>query len=567
MSISQFRSPVPSSIRVVYRRSASSSPVPTSTLAYPSPTTPKSLTAPISTDSHFKRQRRLSFSSDEDVSTYTGFLDKESQLQLSRISEDGLLIELLAATGWQIIPIGNGVVRFETNIASMEKLRDIISTTMNILYKKGHAMNIPIQDPFSVSASANKRMQIQRRLPQGISHVSLFERLAMVTRPGAWHPDMSSNIPAQQLSTDKHLMSITPMHIPHYIAHISNCALPFPMIISPGMFMQKVNKREVNRGMLLSILGYMVPHYCFWHSWSPLGRTVHYHRECGKDYFEEANELSEEAADLAGIFQHVLCISREYDRGNMQSAYLTMGVTMSLCFSLDLHQKRGYDQYTDPHEKEFAKRIFWSLWWFDTTVPQLYSSPAVIDPDEVTAELPAILDDFDQLERAKAIYMQIVIKARRLNRVLAKRMKARKPEFDETEEMEFLLEQEKELRSFYYSHHSFVSISHLRNPGIMSDVWKRRTLCLALVDHCVNWLSLYQRHLPPPNRAEALTELQKLALRVCSEAADVLTALFDAWFNACNLNFDCVFRPCLFHFLSSITIHKVSFHQNSLRTQ
>jgi hypothetical protein len=180
------------------------------------------LTAPISTDSHFKRQRRLSFSSDEDVSTYTGFLDKESQLQLSRISEDGLLIELLAATGWQIIPIGNGVVRFETNIASMEKLRDIISTTMNILYKKGHAMNIPIQDPFSVSASANKRMQIQRRLPQGISHVSLFERLAMVTRPGAWHPDMSSNIPAQQLSTDKHLMSITPMHIPHYIAHISH---------------------------------------------------------------------------------------------------------------------------------------------------------------------------------------------------------------------------------------------------------------------------------------------------------------------------------------------------------
>ncbi|GAB5587312.1 hypothetical protein Unana1_02212 [Umbelopsis nana] len=395
----------------------------------------------------------------------------------------------------------------------MEQLRDIISTTMNILYKKGHAMNMPMSDPFGATASASKRMQIQRRLPQGISHVSLFERLAMVTRPGAWHPDMSSNLPAQQLSTDKHLMSITPMHVPHYIAHISNCALPFPMIISPVTFMQAVNKGQVNKGMLLSILGYMIPHYCFWHSWSPIGRTVHYHRECGKAYFDEANELSEDAADLAGIFQHILCISREYDRGNMQSAYLTMGVAMSLCFSLDLHLKRGYDQYTDPYEKEFAKRIFWSLWWFDTTVPQLYSSPAVIDPDEVTAEYPAILSDYDELERAKTIYMQVVIQARRLSRVLAKRMKARKPEIDEVEELQFLLEQEKDLRSYYYTNHSTLAVSHLRNSGIMSNLWKRRTLCLALVDHCVNWLSLYQRHLPPPTRTEPPSELQILALR------------------------------------------------------
>ncbi|KAG2186240.1 hypothetical protein INT43_002678 [Umbelopsis isabellina] len=534
------RRPTKPTFRVLHRRSISPSPIPASARAYPSPTTPKTpISSDLPTNRLAKRQRCLSFSSDEDISVYTSqIVDTESQLQLSRITQDGLLIELLAATGWQIIPLGNGVVRFETNIDSLEQLRSIIFTTMNLLERNGNMMPTQMGDPFNIATNANQHMHIQRRLPQGISHVSLFERLAMLTRPGAWHPDMSSNLPAQQLSTDKHMMTITARHFPHYVNHLSECTLPFPMLIWP-----QDTQKKYSKAILVSLLGYMVPHYCFWHSWSPLGRTVHYHRDCGKHYFDKANLLSEDATDVPAIFQHLMCIAREYDRGNMQSAYLTMGIAMSLCFSLNLHLKEGYDRFTDPYDREFAKRVFWSLWWYDTTVPQLYSSPAVIDPDEVTADYPLAIEEFDSLEKAKATYINIVLKGRRISRVLAKRMKSRKPEIDELEELQFLLEQEKEICLNYRTNHNYISIYNLRRPAVMNDIWRRRTLCMAMCDHCVNWLSLYQRHLPSETRTEPLSYLQVLAIRVCSEAADTLTALFDAWFTSCGLNFDCLFRP------------------------
>ncbi|CAO3676176.1 unnamed protein product [Umbelopsis ramanniana] len=511
--------------------------------------------SPIVPNSLFKRQRRLSFSSEEDVSTLIP--DRETQLQLQRVSqEEDLLVQLLQATGWEIYPIGDGVVRFETNISNTEQLRTLITRTLDILHDKGNAMSMPVPDPFGLQSSADRRTQLQRRLPQGIYHLSLFERLSMITRPGAWHPDMSSNAPYQQLSNDKHIMTITPKHIPHYLGHWCNCTLPFPIILSPMKEMRNAAQSRIKKERMISVLSYMIPHFCFWHSWSPLGNSVHYHRECGNEYHKKAPITYDDPYDLNQLFHLLMSISRDYDRGNMQSAYLTMGVTMSLCFSLDLHKRHGYDRYTDPHEKEFAKRMFWSLWWFDTTVPQLYSSPAVIDPEDVTAEYPDILTGYDNDERVKTKYMQLVLQSRRLNRILAKRMRERPADFDEEDELDFLFEQDQELRSYYHGHRSTLAIYHLQNVALMRDMWRRRTICLSLADYCTNWLSLYQRHLPASTRAEPLSELHNLALRVCSEAADILTALFDAWFNACDLQFDCVFRPCLFHFLGSITIHK-----------
>jgi hypothetical protein len=492
----------------------------------------------------------------EDVSTLIP--DKETQLQIQRISqEEDLLVQLLQATGWEIYPIGDGVVRFETNISNTEQLRTLITRTLDILHDKGNTMSIPVPDPFGLQSSADRRAQLQRRLPQGIYHLSLFERLSMITRPGAWHPDMSSNAPYQKLSNDKHIMTITPKHIPHYLGHWCNCTLPFPIILSPMKEMRNAAHSRIKRERMVSILSYMIPHFCFWHSWSPLGNSVHYHRECGNEYHKKAPITYDDPYDLNQLFHLLMSICRDYDRGNMQSAYLTMGVTISLCFSLDLHKRHGYDRYTDPHEKEFAKRMFWSLWWFDTTVPQLYSSPAVIDPEDVTAEYPDILAEYDNEERLQTKYMRLVLQSRRLNRILAKRMRERPADFDEEDELDFLFEQDQELRSYYHAHHSTLAIHHLQNVALMQDTWRRRTICLSLADYCTNWLSLYQRHLPAATRTEPLSELHHLALRVCSEAADILTALFDAWFNACDLHFDCIFRPCLFHFLGSITIHKV----------
>ncbi|KAG2188387.1 hypothetical protein INT44_001140 [Umbelopsis vinacea] len=555
------RRPVKPSTRAVHRRSASPTPLSPSVLAYPSPNTPESTTltpkssmSPNVPSAFFKRQRRISFSSEEDMKTL--ITNTETQIQLYQDSHEDLLVQLLQATGWEIYPIGNGVVRFETNIGNTEQLRTLLTRTLDILHDKGNGMSMPVSDPFGLHSSATRRTQLQRRLPQGIYHLSLFERLSMITRPGAWHPDMSSTPPLQQLSTDKHIMVITPKHIPHYIKHWCGCGLPFPLILSPIKDFNNASQSRIKRDRLISILSYMIPHFCFWHSWSPLGQSVHYHRECGKTYQKNAEILFDDPGDINQLFHLLMSVSRDYDRGNMQSAYLTMGVSISLCFNLNLHKRHGYDRYTDPHEKEFAKRIFWSLWWFDTTVPQLYSSPAVIDPEDVTAEYPDILADYDHDERLQVKYMQLVIQSRRLNRILAKRMKDRSAEFDEEDELDFLFEQDQELRSYYHTHHSTLAIQKLQNTVIMQDMWRRRTLCLSMADYCMNWLSLYQRHLPSATHTEPLSELHNLALRVCSEAADILTALFDAWFSACGLNFDCVFRPCLFHFLGSITIHK-----------
>ncbi|KAH8556014.1 hypothetical protein BGW37DRAFT_155802 [Umbelopsis sp. PMI_123] len=249
--------------------------------------------------------------------------------------------------------------------------------------------------------------------------------------------------------------------------------------------------------------------------------------------------------------------SYDLDYGLIEKAYLNIGIMVRTCFALDLHIPAGYSECKDAFAKEQAKRLFWCTWLYDSLVPQFFGLPALMNPEDIKIELPSIIEGMNSNEIERTEYIRYIIQTRMITRQICQ-VKASINSQDESYIMPKVTSLEQILRTFHDSLPNWVKQVENRSP-IAETRWRRRIRYCTLLEICTNWIVLYRQYLPSDGGdLHSLTHLEKLALSRCREASNSLQRLFIAWLAPTIPDIDCMFRPYLYHYMTTIDIYKVS---------
>lgn len=290
------------------------------------------------------------------------------------------------------------------------------------------------------------------------------------------------------------------------------------------------------------------------------GSKFHEHAHSNRDetakvLFPAAYELDLGEPNIAMIWQLLHLVSHDLDYGKIQKAYLNIGILARICFALDLHRPCGYLKYDDIWSKEQAKRVFWCVWLFDTLVPQFFGLPDLMNPEEIDVEVPLIIDGMDRHDIERTEFFQQIISSRMVSRKITQTITG----ISSTEESHILstiTNMEQVIREHYNGLPAWIT----QNIGLRDNsdtMWRRRTKYCTLIEACTNWICLYQSYLPPESSNGDLNNLEKLALNRCIESAKTLQDLFISWLSMTPKVTDCMFRPYLYHYMTTIGIYKV----------
>jgi hypothetical protein len=301
----------------------------------------------------------------------------------------------------------------------------------------------------------------------------------------------------------------------------------FPILVSPSRFERHYQQGALQSVVLSSIFCHIAPHACIYHP-----ELVHLQdfRTLGERFYDHSRTelgLDDHAPTLSNIHQRTLLITYDLDLGRVRRAFLHLGVAIRMCFALDLHRPEGYQHFTNAFDREQAKRVFWTVWFYDSMVPHFFAQTSTIRNDDIKIQVPCVLSDFDPIETDQTRFAISVIQIRRTH-------------------------SEKSLRAFYKSLPETGRCHRMQSMASATSIWTRRTYFCVLLDYCLGWITLYRPKLP-----------HKLAICRTSQAAFAMLHLFSCWFGI-GKHFDCFFRPYLFHYMSIIQVFKVNLCAISL---
>ncbi|KAI9010438.1 hypothetical protein CLU79DRAFT_455263 [Phycomyces nitens] len=464
------------------------------------------------------------------------------------ISNQALLPDLSELTvagwathiGWPVVTKSDGTQSIQTNFHILEDLKDAMrqAVRMNDAYYSPSPLSYIIREESPTS-------QTRRRVNNLLSF-SLFERLGRLDRP-----EDQYNVDNKSIKPNE----IMPKNLAEKLVH-QNHQCGFPILVSPVRFEAYHSQGRISPLVISSVLSHAVPHIYNYH---PNVLWLHNSEQLGEIFYKYSREaLQYDEATLTNIHQRTLLITYDLDIGRVERAYLHLGIAARMCFSLDLHTLKGYIKCKSPFEREQAKRIFWTVWFLDSMVPQLYKKPSSIDPSTITVEPPTVLPDFSFTEAEQARFVISIIGIRRLSSELT--ISQNKAEIIEDAEIDTLKADEERLREFYRTLDPQNRYAYANQmTGLKTTQWSRRTFYCVLLDFCQCWITLYRPYLPVDS--DELTEINREAILRTSQAAVATAILFDRWFSASieSLDgFDCFFRPYLYHYMSAIQTLKVS---------
>ncbi|KAI8340012.1 hypothetical protein BC941DRAFT_419179 [Chlamydoabsidia padenii] len=417
-----------------------------------------------------------------------------------------------ATTRWYVSANNDGSTTIQTDITSYEDLSDAVRRALQMTYGfQGPSLYSPSTlspDPISVddvpSFSVFERLG---RLPSRFT----ISNSTTTTTTTTTNSNSSNNCPDHLLETDVMTRLIKQHH---------QCG--FPILVSPSRFERHYQQGEIQSVVLSSIFCHIAPHACIYHP-----HLVHLQdfRTLGERFYDHSRTelgLDEQEPNVSNIHQRTLLITYDLDLGRVRRAFLHLGVAIRMCFALDLHRPEGYQHYTNAFDREQAKRVFWTVWFYDTMVPHYFAQPSTMRNHNINTELPCVLSDFDPVETDQTRFAISLIHIRRI-------------------------QSEPSVRAFYKSLPDASRMGRSSSP--VGSIWARRSYFCVLLDYCLHWITLYQPRLP-----------RKSAVKKVSQAAFAMLHLFDWWFGTSE-HFDCFFRPYLFHYMSIIQVFKDNITQ------
>ncbi|CAO3585941.1 unnamed protein product [Absidia cylindrospora] len=260
-------------------------------------------------------------------------------------------------------------------------------------------------------------------------------------------------------------------------------------------------------------------------------------------------------------------------------------------FTLELHCPDGYKQFKTPLEKEAAKRIFWSIWLFDTQMPLLQEGRPTIKLDDITIDKPCSLKEYtnDEMpstssstiqthsqssasvspslsspstalaieEDDEDIYhtkcLRYLVEVRHI-RVQLENTLASFQGWDDDKAVLSMITQQMRMLRRYYEHLD----DKLKLEAYLKDNtsigWALRAKSILLLEHAMNWLVLFDRFLPLRNEEKPVTPFPaNMAVHFCRQAADAMSLVFEKWLTAQN---NCQFQWFFSHFVNCLEIHK-----------
>lgn len=295
--------------------------------------------------------------------------------------------------------------------------------------------------------------------------------------------------------------------------------------------------------------------------------------------------------NLANLYWNLLKTAKLLDDGNFSQAYVNLGVMITKAFTLELHCPEGYKQFNTAAEKEAAKRIFWSIWLFDTQMPLIQEGRPTIKLEDITIDKPcslleytnrgastastssstiqssastppasssfpmevAIEEDEEDIYHTKCLRYLVEV---RCIRVQLENTLASFQSWDDDKAILSLIIQQMRMLRRYYEH---LDPELKLENYLKSDTdggWKLRAKSILLLEHAMNWLVLFDRFLPLRNEEKPVTPFPaNLAVHFCRLAADAMTLVFEKWLSLQN---DCQFRWFFSHFVNCLEIHKVN---------
>ncbi|ORZ07627.1 hypothetical protein BCR42DRAFT_383287 [Absidia repens] len=476
--------------------------------------------------------------------------------QLTHYQPDPTIVDWAIGTGWHV-SANNGLTSIHTDITSYEHLRDAVRRALHMTHQyqvpplytsPTHPQNQIFVDDLPSFAAFEKLGRISSPLPRltstssssppGSSPASSTTSSSIASSESSSSSSSSSSIqtPGENTNnnnnnTDQLLETDVMTRLIH---QHHQCG--FPILVSPARFERHYKHGQLKSVVLSSIFCHIAPHACIYHP-----HLVHLQdfRTLGERFYDHSRmELGlDEQPNLSNIHQRTLLIAYDLDLGRVKRAFVHLGVAIRMCFALDLHRPAGYVQCTTAFEREQAKRVFWTVWFFDTMVPHFFAQSSTMRKEDIKIEVPCVLADFDPMETDQTRFAISIIHVRRLSGT------------------------EASLKDFYRSlpntHRCASPIMAAHGSihggsgggGGGSSLWSRRTYFCVLLDYCLFWIDLSRPRIP-----------RKSAIRRTSQAAFAMLALFSHWFRFDD-HFDCFFRPYLYHYMRIIQIFKNNITQ------
>ncbi|RCH92173.1 hypothetical protein CU097_011829 [Rhizopus azygosporus] len=471
----------------------------------------------------------------------------QEQQQQQQIVNGHSVEEWAIQTGWPVVEHINGMKSIYTNIKSFEDLSEAIKNTMQLIYNlKGAPI---LCRPSSISTDDDSVTSGSTVSSAKEHSFGFFESLGRLPTHGSKitlrndDGSISSKMMAQPTISDKHLEVDVMTRLIH---QHHKCA--FPTLVSPSRFENHYRQGQLKPLVLSSVFSHSVPHTSIYH---PHLTQIKDFRELGVKFYNHSHDLlgvDDEPANLSNIHQRTFLITYDLDHGRVRRAFLHIGIAIRMCFMLNLHRPEGYVSCKTPFEREQSKRIFWTVWFYDNMVSQLFHDQvAAMKLSQISIDLPAILPEFNQLERDQTIFTIQLIQIRKLAGSISEDLPRLEPH-------KLVKKYKCKLRTFYHelpSHLRFGKEANVLPPS--TSLWERRTYYCILLDYCQAWITIY-RALLPSSSATRTSSLENEAILHTSQAAVAAVKLFQAWFQSSALSsegFDCFFRPYLYHFLSA----------------
>ncbi|KAI8097944.1 fungal-specific transcription factor domain-containing protein [Gilbertella persicaria] len=459
-------------------------------------------------------------------------------------------------TGWPVIENADGMKSIFTKITSFEDLNKALRTAVeaiyntkgNPLYYQPSAKQFDLPSPINQTIP-NKRLSITgNETDSGKEHTfTLFESLNRYTTAASGTKNsvdgMGNNFDDHYLETDVMARLIYQHH---------QCG--FPILVSPSRFENHYRQGQLKSLVLSSVFSHAVPHACIYH---PHLAQIQQFRELGNRFYNHSHDLLgiDEPANLSNIHQRTLLITYDLDLGRVRRAFLHIGIAIRMCFMLNLHRPEGYVSCKSAFEREQSKRVFWTVWFFDSMVSHLFHDQfSAIKLNQISIELPTPLPEFNQLEMDQTNFAIHLIQVRKIAAILSEESRKLKPR-------PLVKRLKEKLKRFYRTlpeTERFGQINQITfSPG--TSVWIRRSYFCVLLDYCQCWITMYRGLLPSANHLgdKPLTEDEQEAILHTSQAAIAIVQLFQAWFRCSEQSgdgFDCFFRPYLYHFMSAKNI-------------
>ncbi|KAI8879500.1 hypothetical protein K501DRAFT_336041 [Backusella circina FSU 941] len=445
--------------------------------------------------------------------------------------------------GWPVLENQHGLTTILTNIKSFDDLSEALRQTVQLVY---HTKNtfFPTFDHFAPNSPIPTIKQEDSEDDDDSdddgdvfsTDTKKFE--AVFESLGRYHSQTDSSY--ESLSAEHILEQDVRTRI---IFQHHKCG--FPTLVSPSRFEHHFIQGQIKPLVLSSVFSHSVPHACIYHP-----RLIHLKdfRELGNKFYNHSHDALgiDEPANISNIHQRTFLITYDLDLGRVRRAFLHLGIAIRMCFMLDLHRPEGYLHCKTPFEREQAKRVFWTVWFYDTVIPHFFNDQGhTMRLNQIAIEPPTILPDFDRIEIHQTQFAIRLIEIRKLSVSLSEHLR---------KEPKTALKKSKPLLWQYYRNvpeHLKFSKKNQIMPN-QATIWERRDYFCVLLDYCQCWIDLYRGFVPVGKRGD-LSPLELEAIQHTSQAAVASVQLFQAWFQASVQSedgFDCFFRPYLYHFMS-----------------